>query len=255
MDPVLRLPAGGPNSGRVKLEVRSLLSYAVLSDLHPSQANRGPRMRCEKVDNLTEDRLVSPSAERNKGPLADLLKRLLPDHGLILEVSSGTGQHIVHFARQMPYLHWQPTERDDESLKSIAGWRAAEALPNIGEPLRLDVVDQPWPISSAAAVICLNMIHIAPWSAAEALIRGAEATVVPGGILFLYGPFRRDGQHTALSNEAFDRELRAKNPDWGVRDLEIVARCAERHGFEAPETYDMPANNLSVVFRRRRAGT
>ncbi|CAA2143787.1 hypothetical protein HYPP_04414 [Hyphomicrobium sp. ghe19] len=211
-------------------------------------------MRCEKVDRLTEHRLVSPSAERNKGPVADLLTRLLPDHGLVLEVSSGTGQHIVHFAQQMPYLHWQPTERDEESLRSIAGWRAAKALPNVGEPLRLDVIDQPWPIGFASAVICLNMIHIAPWSAAEALIRGAEAITVPRGILFLYGPYRRSGRHTASSNEAFDRELQAKNPEWGVRDLESVAHLAERHGFEGPEVHDMPANNLSIVFRRRQTG-
>lgn len=207
-------------------------------------------MRCEDVDNLAEGRLVSPSAERNKGPIVDVLKRVLPDHGLILEVSSGTGQHIVHFAREMPHLHWQPTERDDGCLRSIAGWRAAEELPNVGEPLRLDVADRPWPIGPVAAVVCINMIHIAPWTAAEALIRGAEATIVAGGILFLYGPFSRSGKHTAASNDAFDRQLRANNPDWGVRDLGDVTRFAEQHGFEAPETFDMPANNLSVVFRR-----
>ena len=207
-------------------------------------------MRCEKLDNIVGGGLVSPSAERNKGPLADVLKRVLPDEGVVLEVSSGTGQHVVHFAREMPYLNWQPTERDEDSLRSIASWRAAEALPNVLDPVRLDVVDQPWPISSAAAVICLNMIHIAPWVAAEALIRGAEAILAPGGILFLYGPFRRNGQHTAPSNEAFDRQLRTKNPDWGVRDLDDVARFAEEHGFDTPEIHEMPANNLSVVFRR-----
>jgi hypothetical protein len=208
-------------------------------------------MRCENVDSLAGDRLVSPSAERNKGPVADVLCRVLPDHGLVLEVSSGTGQHVVHFARAMPHLMWQPTERDADNLRSIASWRAAEALPNVLEPIRLDVVDQPWPISSAAAVICLNMIHIAPWAAAEALVRGAGATLEAGGVLFLYGPYRRGGQHTAPSNEAFDRQLRAQNLDWGVRDLEDVARFAEEHGFGAPEVFEMPANNLSVVFRRR----
>jgi hypothetical protein len=208
-------------------------------------------MRCENVDNLTGDRLVSPSAERNKGAIADVLRRALPDHGLVLEVSSGTGQHVVHFAQAMPYLDWQPSERDEDNLRSIASWRAAEALPNIRDPLHLDVAEQPWPISSAAGVVCLNMIHIAPWAAGEALIRGAEATLEPSGLLFLYGPFRRNGQHTAPSNEAFDRQLRSQNPDWGVRDIEDVARFAERHGFDAPEIFEMPANNLSVVFRRR----
>jgi SAM-dependent methyltransferase len=208
-------------------------------------------MRCENVDSLVGDRLVSPSAERNKAPVADVLCRVLPDQGLVLEVSSGTGQHVVHFARAMPHLMWQPTERDADNLRSIASWRAAEALPNVLEPIRLDVVDQPWPISSAAAVICLNMIHIAPWAAAEALICGAEEILAPGGILFLYGPYRREGRHTAPSNEAFDRQLRAQNPDWGVRDLEEVARLAARHGFDAPEIHEMQANNLSVVFRKR----
>jgi SAM-dependent methyltransferase len=208
-------------------------------------------MRCENVDNLSGDRLISPSAERNKEPVADVLCRVLPDQGLVLEVSSGTGQHVVHFARAMPHLRWQPTERDDDNLRSIASWRAAEALPNVLEPIRLDVVDQPWPVSSAAAVVCLNMIHIAPWAAAEALIRGAEATLAAGGVLFLYGPYRRGGRHTAPSNEAFDRQLRAQNPDWGVRDLEEVVRFAGRYGFDAPEIHEMPANNLSVVFRRR----
>ena len=208
-------------------------------------------MRSEKLDNLAQGRLVSPSAERNKAPVADVLKRVLPDHGLVLEVSSGTGQHVVHFAREMPNLDWQPTERDEETLASIAGWVAAEGLSNVRQPLRLDVCDQPWPVGSAAAVVCLNMIHIAPWAAAEALIRGAEAILVLGGVLFLYGPYRRDGKHTAPSNEAFDRQLRAQNPDWGVRDLEEVSRYAESHGFDAPAVYEMPANNFSVVFRKR----
>jgi SAM-dependent methyltransferase len=211
-------------------------------------------MRCEEVDKLAADRLVSPSAERNKDPVADVLKRVLPDRGLVLEVSSGTGQHVVHFARAMPNLDWQPTERDEDNLKSIASWRAAEALANLLEPMRLDVVEQPWLVSSAAAVVCLNMIHIAPWAAAEALIRGAEGILAPGGLLFLYGPYRRGGEHTAPSNEAFDRQLRAKNSEWGVRDLEDVARFAGHHGFGAPEIYEMPANNLSVVLRKGRTG-
>jgi hypothetical protein len=207
-------------------------------------------MRCESVDAAAEGRLVSPSAERNKGPIADVLRRVLPERGLVLEVSSGTGQHVVHFARELPHLEWQPTERDEEVLRSITAWRATEVLPNVREPLWLDVTDDPWPVSSALAIVCLNMIHIAPWAAAEALVRGASSTLPSGGILFLYGPFRRAGQHTAPSNEAFDRSLKARDPDWGVRDLEEVARLAEQHGFAAPEIFEMPANNLSVVFRR-----
>ena len=208
-------------------------------------------MRCENLDNLAGGRLVSPSAERNKAPIAEVLKQSLPGQGLVLEVSSGTGQHVVHFARAMPYLTWQPSERDEDCLQSIAHWLAAEPLGNVRAPLRLDVSDQPWPVGSAEAVVCINMIHIAPWSAAEALFHGAKTVLGPGGTLFLYGPFRREGGHTSPSNKAFDRQLRSQNPEWGVRDLDDVARHAEAQGFGAAEIHEMPANNISVVFRKR----
>ena len=208
-------------------------------------------MRCETLSRLEAGRLVSPSAERNKGPIAEVLKQVLPDRGLVLEIGSGTGQHVVHFAREAPHLTWQPSECDAECLQSIALWLAAEGPANVLAPLRLDVGDQPWPIASAAAVVSLNMIHIAPWDAGMALIRGAAAVLGPGAMLFLYGPFRRGGEHTSPSNEAFDRQLRAQNPAWGVRDLEEVARYAAAHGFGPPEIHDMPANNLSVVLRKR----
>ncbi|WP_051388740.1 DUF938 domain-containing protein [Hyphomicrobium nitrativorans] len=204
----------------------------------------------ETTVRLAGDRLVSPSAERNKAPISGILKDVLPREGFVLEIGSGTGQHIVHFAREMPSLAWQPSERDEPSLASIAHWMATADLSNVNPPLRLDVMEQPWPVSSAAAVVSLNMIHIAPWLAAEALIRGARDVLIPDGLLFLYGPFRRDGRHTADSNEAFDRSLRSRNPAWGVRDLEEVARTASVHGFGAPTIYEMPANNLSVVFRK-----
>jgi SAM-dependent methyltransferase len=208
-------------------------------------------MRCETLSQLEAGRLVSPSAERNKGPVAEVLKRALPDRGLVLEIGSGTGQHVVHFAQETPHLTWQPSERDPECLQSIALWIAAEGSANVLAPLRLDVGEQPWPVASAAAVVSLNMIHIAPWDAGMALIRGAAAVLEPGAVLFLYGPFRRAAMHTSPSNEAFDRQLRAQNPAWGVRDLEEVARYAAAHDFGPPETHDMPANNLSVVLRKR----
>jgi SAM-dependent methyltransferase len=210
-------------------------------------------MRCETPTNLAGGRLLSPSAERNKGVIASVLKRVLPDRGVVLEIGSGTGQHVVHFAKEMPYLIWQPSERDEESLLSIAHWAAAEGQTKVRAALRLDVTDQPWPVSSVVAVICLNMIHIAPWSAGQALIRGARETLGPGGTLFLYGPFRRNGQHTSSSNEAFDRQLQSRNPEWGVRNLEEVARLAAAYDFGAPEIYEMPTNNLSVVFRKQGA--
>nr|WP_244534574.1 DUF938 domain-containing protein [Hyphomicrobium sp. CS1GBMeth3] len=193
-------------------------------------------------------RLVSLSAARNKEPVAQILAQVLPREGTVLEVSSGTGQHVVHFARAMPNLTWQPSERDADALLSIAHWVASEGLTNVREAIHLDVTELPWPIGSAAAVVCLNMIHIAPWSAGEALIRGAAEILEPGGTLVLYGPFRRQGLHTSDSNAAFDRRLRAQNPEWGVRNLEDVARCAQTHGFGTPDIHEMPANNLSVVF-------
>jgi hypothetical protein len=208
-------------------------------------------MRCEALSHLAGGKLVSPSAERNKVPVAQVLKRLLPDEGVVLEVSSGTGQHVVHFAREMPSLTWQPSEHDEDCLHSIAHWLAGEALANARPALRLDVTDRPWPTRSAVAVVCLNMIHIAPWSAGQALIRGASEILSPGGMLFLYGPFRRGGRHTSASNQAFDHQLRSQNPDWGVRSLDDVARCADGHGFGSPQIHEMPANNLCVVFTRQ----
>jgi Protein of unknown function (DUF938) len=146
-------------------------------------------MRCETLSRLEEGRLVSPSAERNKGPVAEVLKQVLPDRGLVLEIGSGTGQHVVHFAREAPHLKWQPSERDAECLRSIALWLAAEGPANVLAPLRLDVGEHPWPIASAAAVVSLNMIHIAPWAAGMGLIRGAAAVLEPGACFSSMGPF------------------------------------------------------------------
>lgn len=208
-------------------------------------------MRNEPLGVSTDNRLVSPSAERNKRPIADLLKHVLPDHGTVLEISSGTGQHVVHFAREMPNLTWQPSERDVPSLQSIERWMTAESLPNILAPLRIDVTELPWPAGNAAAIVCLNMIHIAPWPAAEGLIQGAKSVLGQGGILFLYGPYRRQGRPTAPSNETFDAQLRSRNLEWGLRSVEDVARHALLHDFGAPDIHEMPANNLSLVFRRQ----
>lgn len=207
-------------------------------------------MRNETLSISTDNRLVSPSAERNKWPIADLLKRILPDQGTVIEISSGTGQHVVHFAREIPGLIWQPSERDASSIQSIERWIAAESLPNILAPLRIDVTERPWPARNAAAIVCLNMIHIAPWSATEGLIQGAESLLGQGGVLFLYGPYRRQGRPTAPSNEAFDEQLRSRNLEWGLRNVEDVARHAKLHSFGPPEIHEMPANNLSLVFRR-----
>jgi SAM-dependent methyltransferase len=194
--------------------------------------------------------LCAPAPERNKGPILDVLRRVLPRHGLVLEIASGTGQHVIHFAAGLPDLKWQPSDADAQARASIAAWRADANLPNVLPPLDLDVRCEPWPVQRADALVCINMIHIAPWAAAERLLDGASRLLGPGAPLVLYGPYRRDSRHTAPSNEAFDADLRRRNPEWGVRDLEAVAALATRNGFAIEETVEMPANNLCVVLRR-----
>jgi SAM-dependent methyltransferase len=193
----------------------------------------------------------APSAERNKGPILEVLRRVLPARGLALEIASGTGQHVVHFARALPELRWQPSEIDPLLRRSIAAWIAAERLANVAPPIGLDAERLPWPVAAADAVLAINLVHIAPWSTAQALVEGARRVLRPGGVLFLYGPYRRFGAHTAPSNERFDAELRAQDPRWGVRDMEAVAALAAGAGFALEEAIAMPANNFSLVFRAR----
>ena len=197
-----------------------------------------------------DGRWRAPAAERNQGPILAVLQRALPPAGLVLEIASGTGQHVAHFAVALPNLDWQPSEADPAFHDSIRAWTAAAALTNVRPPLAFDV-RLPWPLAQADAVLCINMIHIAPWAATQALLDGAAGVLPPGGVLFLYGPFRRFGAHTAASNAAFDAQLRAADPDWGVRDLEAVAALADAAGFDMREVVEMPANNLSVVFEKR----
>jgi len=207
-------------------------------------------VRCENADLLANGRLVSPSADRNKEPIAEVLRRVLPKTGCVLEVSSGTGQHVVHFARGIPDLVWQPTECDADCLRSIKAWLALAGLENAKPPLALDVHDQVWPVRQVDATVCINMIHIAPLSATKALFRGAATIMLPGAVVVLYGPFRRNGEHTSPSNEAFDRLLRTQNPEWGVRNLEEVIETAGEFGFDLEEVCQMPANNLAMIFRK-----
>lgn len=200
---------------------------------------------------MADPRLQAPAVQRNRDPILDVLRRVLPTAGTVLEIASGSGEHVVHFARALPDLTFQPSDIDVESLKSIAAWVASSGVPNILPPLHLDVAADHWPIEAADAVMCINMIHISPWTATEGLLAGAAKLLPRAGVLYLYGPYKRGQQHTAPSNAAFDADLRARNPAWGVRDLGDVARCAADAGFDAPDVFDMPANNLSVVFRRR----
>lgn len=196
-------------------------------------------------------RRSAPAALRNRDPILAVLRRVLPARGLVLEVASGTGEHAAHFAAALPGLVFQPTDPDPAARASINAWAAAARLPNLRPALALDAMAPDWPIARADAVLCINMIHIAPWAAAVGLIRGAGTLAAP---LFLYGPFKRGGRHTAPSNAAFDVSLRAQDPAWGVRDLDEVAAVAAEAGFAAPLVTEMPANNLSVYFPRQPAG-
>ena len=190
------------------------------------------------------------AAERNKGAILDILARVLPRQGVVLEVASGTGQHVLHFAKALPGLAWQPSDPDPELRESIALRVKEQQLANVNPPIDLEVTRLPWPLPRAGAVVCINMIHVAPWSATLALLEGAKALLSIRHILYLYGPYRRFGRHTSVSNEQFDSDLRAHNPEWGLRDLEVVSEFAARAGFVLAEIVDMPANNFSLVFRR-----
>jgi len=200
------------------------------------------------ADNRTAAR--APAAERNKEPILQVLRRALPAEGRVLELASGTGQHVVHFAQALPRLLWQPSDPDPAARRSIAAWIEREALDNVLPPLDLDVHQRSWPVTQLDAVVCINMVHIAPWSATLALTAGAATHLPRGGPMLLYGPYRRHGQHTADSNAAFDRDLRARNPDWGIRDLEAVEHAAGKRGLTLAEVVEMPANNLCVVLRK-----
>ena len=190
------------------------------------------------------------AAERNQRPILDVLSRVLPDRGVVLEIASGTGQHVVHFAKALPGLTWQPSDPDPELRQSIALRVSEEQLANVKPPIELNVARFPWPSQTADAIVCINMIHVAPWSAALALFEGAKTLLPTRRVLFLYGPYRRFGQHTSKSNEQFDSDLRAQDPEWGLRDLEAVSAAGASSGFALDEIVEMPANNFSLLFRR-----
>jgi SAM-dependent methyltransferase len=199
---------------------------------------------------MTDPRRFAPAAARNRDPILAALRPRLPGAGLVLEVASGSGEHAIHLAAALPALTFQPSDPDPGARASIDAWAAKAGLANIRPALALDAAAADWPAAAADAVVCINMIHIAPWAACEGLVRGAARLLPAGGPLILYGPYRRGGRHTAPSNAAFDADLRARDPAWGVRDLEAVAALAAAEGFGPPEAVEMPANNLTVIFRR-----
>ncbi len=197
-----------------------------------------------------DERRFAAATERNREPILAVLERVLPEHGVVLELASGSGQHATFFASRLPQLDWQPSDVDPEALRSIAAWRHAEASPNLREPVCVDVTAPVWPVTDVAAILCCNLIHIAPWSVCKAMLRGAAALLPAGGVLVLYGPYKVGGAHTAPSNDAFDLSLRGRNPAWGVRDLEAVVDAAAASGLALEERVAMPANNFTLLFRR-----
>ena len=207
-----------------------------------------------------DGRLDAAAFHRNHAPIWEVLRKFLAGRrGDVLEAGSGTGQHVVFFARHTPDIIWWPSDLNEAHLKSIQAWRAHAGLKNIRPPLAIDLSDPAWGKEMTdgngppklAAVFCANVIHIAPWRVAEGLFAGAGRYLRDDGRLFLYGPFKRDGKHTAISNAVFDTNLRDGNPEWGVRDIADVAELAAQNGLALRETVDMPANNLILVFERR----
>jgi len=195
------------------------------------------------------ERLSSPAALRNRGPILDVLRTVLPQQGLVLEIASGSGEHVVHFAGALRELSWQPSDPNPEALASIASWAAAEGLATIRVPIAIDAAAASWPLARANAILCINMVHISPWAATRGLMRGAATLLPPGGPLILYGPYVRAGVETAESNRAFDADLRARNPEWGLRSLQALSAEAQAHGLLLDAVHELAANNLILVYR------
>ncbi|WP_018718286.1 DUF938 domain-containing protein [Arhodomonas aquaeolei] len=203
---------------------------------------------------MTDDRRRhSPAAARNREPILAVLREVIPERARVLEVASGTGEHAAFFTAAMPGWEWQPSEAQAPALASIEHWRR-HGGDGLLAPLTLDVTAT-WPVTGPLdAIVAINLIHIAPWEVTEALMAGAGRLLTDDGVLVLYGPYRENGAHTAASNAAFDADLRARDPRWGVRDLETVAESAAAHGLTLEQRHAMPANNLTVVFRRSGSG-
>jgi hypothetical protein len=198
-----------------------------------------------------ENKRVAPAAERNKEAILEILRDVLPASGSVLEIASGSGQHAVFFAHALPGIVWQPSDADEGALASIRAYRDEADLGNLRAPVLLDASASAWPVDHADAVVSINMIHIAPWTACVGLFEGAARILQPGAPLVLYGPFAIDGDFVAPSNVDFDRRLRGENAAWGVRELRDVERGAVERGFRLDRVIARPANNQMVVFRRR----
>lgn len=194
---------------------------------------------------------TSPSAARNSAPIADVLARELPETGLVLEVASGTGEHAVFMAARFPALQWQPTDRDPAALESIASWVRQAGHANLAAPLELDAKEGNWPVVRADALLCINMVHISPWAATQGLFERASQVLATGAPLILYGPYFENGKEAVPSNLAFDTSLRSRDPAWGIRYVSEMDDLAEHTGFVRTARHHMPANNLTLVYRRK----
>lgn len=197
-------------------------------------------------------RRSAPAALRNREPIAEVLAQWLPPSGLVLELASGTGEHSTFFAERFPQLQWRPSDLHPDALASIAAWRDESALPNLLEPLPIDASSADWPIARADAVLSINMVHISPWAAALGLLDGAARLLPPGGPLILYGPWLQADVPTAPSNLEFDQSLKARDPSWGLRNVEDFQAEAVKRGFALEELRTMPANNVMLLFRLAR---
>lgn len=205
----------------------------------------------DALETVPDGALMSPAAARNTGPIREVLARWLPKQGRVLEIAAGSGQHAVAFAAAFPDLDWIPSDPDAEARASIAAWSRAANLPNLRPPLALDVRDEvAWPTAAVEAMLCINMVHISSWKATQAMLWGAGRTLVSGAVLILYGPFLETNQPLSPSNADFDAGLKARNPDWGLRDRDAVVALAGEHGLEFEAREAMPANNIMLLFRR-----
>jgi hypothetical protein len=213
---------------------------------------------------MTEDaRQYAPATQRNQAPILEVLLQVLPPAGTVLEISSGTGEHAVFFAPRLGPRRWLPSDPNPVARESIAAWRRHHPTENLYSPIALDARDEVWSVEQPElqqieleqhpirAIVNINMIHIAPWSACLGLLAGARRILPAGGVLYLYGPYKQGGKHTAASNAAFDQSLQVQNPEWGVRNLEDVIAAAQTQNLTLLRTVAMPANNLSVVFQAR----
>ena len=192
----------------------------------------------------------APATIKNRDPILDVLKHILPENGLVLEVASGSGEHAAYFAPRLQGLTWQPSAPNPESRASISSWAEETPGNNLLTPVNLDVLVNPWPVPYADAIICINLLHISPWAVTKSLMAGAARTLRTGGILYLYGPFKINGNHTSISNQAFHESLTIRDAQWGIRDLTKVVFEAKTRGLKHTHRIQMPANNQSIIFER-----